>query len=103
MTLRDSDNALSSETENSISRDIGVIDGEWGTWSPWTECASECVVKSAGDAAVGLVSSVRKCDNPEPRNAGKACSGSDSRFRLCDAEKVRMGKNGAFLNGTVTD
>lgn len=86
--LASDDDAVSSETENSVMHDVDVIDGKWSEWSPWSECGSECVVRRMGEPVVGIVSSFRRCDHPSPRNSGKGCVGSGSRHRLCDAQAV---------------
>ena len=85
-----------------VSQDVEAIDGNWSTWSPWTECASECVVTSLGEAAVGISSSERKCDHPAPRNSGKACRGSYKRHRLCAADKVSPVERG-FRDGCLME
>src|SRR5690348_5586312 len=65
------------------------LDGQWGVWSVYSQCSSECIISSGSQAtptsAIGVQLSTRKCDNPIPSNGGKSCDGSDKRVKLCDA------------------
>ncbi|XP_048589634.1 uncharacterized protein LOC5511196 [Nematostella vectensis] len=45
------------------------VDGGWGSWSPWTECAQIC--------GGSIVERIRVCDNPAPANGGAKCPGPD--------------------------
>lgn len=66
-----------------------VVDGQWGPWSNFAACTSECILKPSA-LAVGVMISHRKCDNPAPVNNGKYCEGSDKRVKLCDSTQVSI-------------
>ena len=58
-----------------ININIGPIDGHWNKWSSWSECAGEC--------EHGKRHRTRTCDDPEPKNGGKACVGSNKDESQC--------------------
>ena len=44
---------------------VEVVDGGWSDWSPWScKCNSSCIVMRE-----------RWCNNPDPQNGGKDCTG----------------------------
>ena len=47
-------------------------DGNWGLWSSWSSCGSNCVKSRS-----------RSCNNPSPVNGGNSCPGSDQENRTC--------------------
>ncbi|XP_045585383.2 uncharacterized protein gogo isoform X2 [Procambarus clarkii] len=51
-------------------------DGEWGGWSPWTECPSTC--------GVGPRLRHRFCDSPPPSNGGLFCQGDSIEAESCE-------------------
>ncbi|XP_069126594.1 A disintegrin and metalloproteinase with thrombospondin motifs 6-like [Argopecten irradians] len=53
-------------------------DGDWGAWSQWDACTRTC--------GVGVESSFRRCDDPEPRHGGKYCVGERKRYRSCNIQ-----------------
>nr|WDU65934.1 putative metalloprotease Tcis_Metallo_20_Partial [Tityus cisandinus] len=55
-----------------------TINGEWGSWSPWSECSRTC--------GAGAMHSDRHCDNPMPGNGGQYCIGERKRYRICKTE-----------------
>lgn len=55
-----------------------AIDGEWGIWSPWSECSVNC--------GVGYRFRERKCNNPAPSNGGQYCKGNNNEFELCNED-----------------
>lgn len=54
-----------------------AVDGNWGTWSRWSDCSRTC--------GSGISSSERRCDHPGPSNGGKYCLGPRKRYRICAA------------------
>ncbi|KAL4237776.1 hypothetical protein ACF0H5_002488 [Mactra antiquata] len=74
-------NALSSQL-NSLSNQINQVislnrpvDGQWNTWSEWTQCAVTC--------DKGTISRHRACTNPAPSNGGLNCYGDASEVEEC--------------------
>nr|XP_034196361.1 A disintegrin and metalloproteinase with thrombospondin motifs 7-like isoform X1 [Osmia lignaria] len=53
----------------------GVVDGDWGGWSPWSRCSRSC--------GSGVAFSVRRCSNPSPSNGGAYCRGARKRHKIC--------------------
>ncbi|XP_052793992.1 SCO-spondin-like [Mya arenaria] len=51
-------------------------DGAWSPWSEYTPCNVNC--------GVGIISRVRKCDNPPQLYGGKPCVGFDFEESTCD-------------------
>ncbi|XP_068593022.1 thrombospondin-2-like [Cebidichthys violaceus] len=51
-------------------------DGNWGLWSPWSECTTTC--------GHGSVTRVRLCSNPPPQKGGRGCAGSAREKRPCN-------------------
>ncbi|CAH2296429.1 complement component C6-like [Pelobates cultripes] len=49
-----------------------VVDGSWSCWSPWTSC----------DVSI-IRTRKRECNNPAPRNGGKACEGEKTQEGRC--------------------
>ncbi|XP_054853798.1 A disintegrin and metalloproteinase with thrombospondin motifs 8 [Eublepharis macularius] len=56
-----------------------VVDGNWGSWSPWGPCSRTC------DGGVHF--SNRDCDNPVPSNGGKYCEGQRIKYQSCHTEE----------------
>ncbi|XP_054713925.1 hemicentin-1-like [Uloborus diversus] len=54
------------------------VHGKWSDWQEWSSCSSSC-----GD---GIQSRQRVCNNPLPKNGGKACIGLSSEVRHCESE-----------------
>lgn len=44
-----------------------AVDGAYSEWSPFSECNVSC--------GIGLKIRKRSCNNPEPKNGGRDCSG----------------------------
>ncbi|XP_023217439.1 A disintegrin and metalloproteinase with thrombospondin motifs 7-like [Centruroides sculpturatus] len=61
-----------------IGERLETINGEWGSWSPWSECSRSC--------GAGVMHSERHCDNPMPGNGGQYCIGERKRYRICQTE-----------------
>ncbi|XP_072277315.1 A disintegrin and metalloproteinase with thrombospondin motifs 9 [Pyxicephalus adspersus] len=59
-------------------RDSSVIDGSWGSWSPFGACSRSC--------SGGIKTAIRECNRPEPRNGGKYCVGRRMKFKSCNTE-----------------
>lgn len=80
-------NSIEKKKEDSIH----VIDGRWSSWSSWTPCSSECIIRSEhhSNPIVGISWSTRKCNTPSPSlNGGTFCDGNDKMAKLCDASQV---------------
>ena len=63
------------------------VDGGWGTWSSWTKCNAKC------PKANGKEMRTRECDNPVPKNGGKACVGDEKEEKDCKitcAGRIRL-------------
>ncbi|XP_049778621.1 A disintegrin and metalloproteinase with thrombospondin motifs adt-1-like [Schistocerca cancellata] len=64
------------------------VDGGWSEWSPYSECASGCLLGDDGllsTGSTGIRVSTRRCNNPRPENGGINCRGNDRRFKTCRA------------------
>ncbi|XP_060095443.1 A disintegrin and metalloproteinase with thrombospondin motifs 9 isoform X1 [Heteronotia binoei] len=59
-------------------RELPVIDGTWGTWSPFGACSRTC--------GGGIKNAVRECNRPEPKNGGKYCVGRRMKFKSCNTD-----------------
>ena len=46
---------------------VDAVDGGYSQWSTFSECNASC--------GVGVKIRKRSCNNPEPKNGGKDCSG----------------------------
>lgn len=80
-------NSIEKKKEDSIH----VIDSRWSSWSSWTPCSSECIIRSEhhSNPIVGISWSTRKCNTPSPSlNGGTFCDGNDKMAKLCDASQV---------------
>ncbi|XP_077863803.1 SCO-spondin-like [Saccoglossus kowalevskii] len=53
------------------------VDGEWTSWSPW----SECDVKCEGRPTIQF--RTRTCTSPEPSNGGRECEGAPDQTANC--------------------
>ncbi|KAL4216637.1 hypothetical protein ACF0H5_024360 [Mactra antiquata] len=51
------------------------LDGQWSTWSDWTQCVVTC--------DNGTVSRQRTCSNPAPSGGGQNCTGQSSQIKQC--------------------
>uniref|UniRef100_A0A8C4V0L4 ADAM metallopeptidase with thrombospondin type 1 motif 9 n=1 Tax=Falco tinnunculus TaxID=100819 RepID=A0A8C4V0L4_FALTI len=60
-------------------REAPVIDGAWGTWSPFGTCSRTC--------GGGIKTAIRECNRPEPKNGGKYCVGRRMKFKSCNTEQ----------------
>uniref|UniRef100_A0A8C6YVF9 ADAM metallopeptidase with thrombospondin type 1 motif 9 n=1 Tax=Nothoprocta perdicaria TaxID=30464 RepID=A0A8C6YVF9_NOTPE len=59
-------------------REAPVLDGAWGTWSPFGTCSRTC--------GGGIKTAIRECNRPEPKNGGKYCVGRRMKFKSCNTE-----------------
>uniref|UniRef100_A0A4W3HW95 Peptidase M12B domain-containing protein n=1 Tax=Callorhinchus milii TaxID=7868 RepID=A0A4W3HW95_CALMI len=53
-----------------------VVEGNWGSWSPWGECSRTC--------GGGVQFSFRDCSDPVPQNGGKYCEGQRTQYQSCN-------------------
>ena len=63
--------------------DTGVhcpIDGNWGHWSPYSQCNMDC--------GIGMQTRTRKCDSPMPLYGGSICFGANAEDIPCDTGKL---------------
>ncbi|XP_050443117.1 A disintegrin and metalloproteinase with thrombospondin motifs adt-1-like isoform X2 [Adelges cooleyi] len=66
------------------------IDGGWSDWTPYSDCASSCLLGDKNDltsGSTGITTSLRRCNNPRPENGGKTCSGGDQKYKSCSTEQ----------------
>lgn len=66
------------------------IDGGWSDWQPYSDCASSCLLGDKNDlnsGSTGIMTSLRRCNNPRPENSGKLCSGGDQKYKSCSTEQ----------------
>ncbi|XP_025201614.1 A disintegrin and metalloproteinase with thrombospondin motifs adt-1-like [Melanaphis sacchari] len=66
------------------------IDGGWSDWQPFSDCASSCLLGDKNDldsGSTGIMTSLRRCNNPRPENSGKSCSGGDQKYKSCSTEQ----------------
>ena len=60
----------------------GPLDGEWGAWTPWTQCPQKCGIPGGT-----VLKRTRLCNRPPPMNGGKQCVGNGTeKARACFAE-----------------
>ncbi|XP_065904141.1 A disintegrin and metalloproteinase with thrombospondin motifs 6-like isoform X2 [Dysidea avara] len=60
-----------------------VVDGQWGTWTEWSNCSKKC--------GVGVTYSERFCDSPKPSKGGRYCVGERRRYRTCNTQDCPEG------------
>ena len=60
------------------------MDGHWGRWSSWGACSVSC--------NTGKHSRTRQCNDPAPKNGGKACAGDDKQLGNCVLRRCGLGK-----------
>ena len=53
-----------------------IVDGGWGPWSKYSECAVTC--------GGGNITRERRCNNPEPKYGGKHCTGDTTEAIPCN-------------------
>ncbi|KAK3602544.1 hypothetical protein CHS0354_003796 [Potamilus streckersoni] len=56
--------------------EIKMVDGQWGSWSNWTECSVTC--------DLGIRTRTRLCNNPSPDNGGLNCVGEELDTSVCN-------------------
>ncbi|XP_072519287.1 LOW QUALITY PROTEIN: A disintegrin and metalloproteinase with thrombospondin motifs 2 [Salminus brasiliensis] len=62
-----------------LTPDIIKQDGNWGMWSEFGSCSKPC--------GRGVQFRTRFCNNPRPANGGRACSGSNYKFQVCNTHE----------------
>ena len=86
---------MESTTEESMmSAYLLVLDGQWSDWDRWSACTVTC--------GNGTKLRSRRCDDPEPLNGGRNCTGKSEETAecatwICPGESDRSGvlDNGA--------
>lgn len=58
------------------------VDGKWGPWSSWGNCSHDC--------GPGKQNKTRVCNNPAPKNGGKACSGDKIAYKDCLIKSCKL-------------
>ncbi|XP_063817474.1 complement component C7 [Pseudophryne corroboree] len=61
-----------------VNDDAGVIDGNWGCWSPWNACRGTS----------GRRVRSRVCNNPAPSGGGLRCIGDSIESLLCEQDEL---------------
>ncbi|XP_018011351.2 A disintegrin and metalloproteinase with thrombospondin motifs 20, partial [Hyalella azteca] len=61
------------------------IQGQWGSWQPWSACSRTC--------GVGVQRAERYCDDPKPKFGGRYCVGEKVRYRSCVMEPCPRGSS----------
>ena len=51
------------------------IDGNWGAWSDWSECQSDC--------GIATRHRTRACVDPPPAHGGRGCEGEAEEYNDC--------------------
>ncbi|VEN43849.1 unnamed protein product [Callosobruchus maculatus] len=80
----------SAFTQQSANLRLGQINGGWGRWKPYSECASGCLFSEEGRlkaGSTGIMVSERTCNNPRPQGSGTKCEGSSTRYSTCNAQQ----------------
>lgn len=54
---------------------VNLVDGQWGTWGPWTSCSKSC--------GIGTLLRYRNCNNPAPVGNGAKCVGNGTQTHEC--------------------
>ena len=68
-----------------------LVDGQWGSWSPWSKCTRTC--------GQGRIKRYRKCISPAPANGGKTCPGDRRQSEGCNKDPCGEAElNKRFLN-----
>lgn len=75
---------ISHDLKKSVFSSADAIDGAYSEWSPFSECNATC--------GVGVKIRKRSCNNPEPKNGGRNCSGLGPAVgtEACDLFPCRM-------------
>ncbi|XP_067654600.1 SCO-spondin-like isoform X2 [Haliotis asinina] len=68
-------NGETTSAQLTVNAIPGVVNGNWGEWSPWSgpSCPATC-----GPTARRDVTRSRTCTNPAPSNGGSSCPGQNS-------------------------
>lgn len=75
----------------------GPLDGEWGAWTPWTQCPQTCGIPGGT-----VLKRTRLCNRPPPMNGGKQCVGNGTETaRACFAECPVDGGFGLWSSWTA--
>ncbi|XP_067868142.1 A disintegrin and metalloproteinase with thrombospondin motifs 13 isoform X2 [Heterodontus francisci] len=57
---------------------IGVVNGAWSSWSPFSSCSRSC--------GGGVILRHRHCNNPRPAFGGRKCQGVDTEAKMCNTQ-----------------
>ncbi|XP_033127268.1 A disintegrin and metalloproteinase with thrombospondin motifs 3-like isoform X2 [Anneissia japonica] len=55
-----------------------VVNGGWSEYTEFSECSFTC--------GTGIEVRTRKCNNPEPKNGGADCVGSNTEYQVCNPQ-----------------
>jgi hypothetical protein len=55
------------------------IDGDWGVWSDWSDCQSDC--------GVATRHRTRACIDPPPAHGGRGCEGDAEEYHDCKLDR----------------
>nr|XP_022343451.1 SCO-spondin-like isoform X5 [Crassostrea virginica] len=67
-----------------------AVDGNWGTWGPWTTCTKSC--------GGGKQHRERKCDDPAPAHGGTNCTGNTNQLDDCNDILCPLPSSGKYVN-----
>ncbi len=63
-----------------------LVNGNWGSWSPWSFCSKTC--------GSGSQTRIRFCDSPALVNGRAACPGNASESQICNAQSCPANSTG---------
>ncbi|XP_046679295.1 A disintegrin and metalloproteinase with thrombospondin motifs 12-like [Homalodisca vitripennis] len=72
-----------------------AVNGEWGEWGKWSPCSRTC--------GGGVEVRERLCDNPQPSNKGRYCSGKRSEYNMCNTQECTDNSGPTFRELQCTE
>ncbi|XP_043941316.1 A disintegrin and metalloproteinase with thrombospondin motifs 12 [Protopterus annectens] len=67
-----------------VGKNPDIVNGGWSQWTSWSYCTRTC--------GVGVQTSERLCNNPQPQFGGKYCTGERKRYRTCNTRPCPVGR-----------